>query len=62
VEEAFHAALQQPESDRESWLAAQAGIDPEVREEARSLLAADRRQGELGAQPRAAAFAEDNGG
>ena len=60
VEEAFHSALQQPESDRESWLAAQSGFDPAVREEARSLLAADRRQGELGAQPRATAFAEDN--
>jgi serine/threonine protein kinase len=59
VEEAFHSALQQPESDRETWLASQAGFDPEVREEVRSLLAADRRHGELSAQPRAA-LAEDD--
>jgi serine/threonine-protein kinase len=50
VEELFHAALEQPESERENWIAAQTGADPEVSEEVRSLLAADRRSGELGAR------------
>jgi dipeptidyl aminopeptidase/acylaminoacyl peptidase len=59
VEAAFHAALQQPESDRESWLASQTGFDPEVREEVRSLLVADRKQGEASAQPRAAPAEDD---
>src|ERR1035438_820535 len=36
VEELFCSALQQPESERETWVASQAGFDPEVREEARS--------------------------
>lgn len=49
VEELFHDALQQPESDRETWLASQ-GCDPEVCAEVLSLLAADRRHGELSAQ------------
>ena len=55
VEELFHSALEQPESGRETWLVAQTGFAPEVREEVRSLLAADRRNGELGAQAPAAA-------
>ena len=55
VEELFHAALERPESERESWIVAQAGIDPAVSEEVRSLLAADRRSGELGAQAAPAA-------
>ena len=50
VEELFHAALEQPESERENWIVAQTGADPEVSEEVRSLLAADRRSGELGAR------------
>src|ERR1035441_9489239 len=50
VEESFHAALKHPESERQTWLASQAGLDPAVREEVRSLLAADRRHGELTAQ------------
>jgi serine/threonine protein kinase len=50
VEELFHAALQQPESERETWLASQAGLDLAVYDEVRSLLAADRRHGELSAQ------------
>ena len=50
VEELFHSALQQPESDRETWLDSQAEHDPVVREEVRSLLAADRRHGELSEQ------------
>ena len=54
VEELFHSALEQPESERETWLAAQAGFDPAVREEVRSLLAAERRHGELSAQSTAA--------
>ena len=52
VEELFHAALQQPECDREAWLVSQA-VDPKVCEEVRSLLAADRRHSELSAQARA---------
>ena len=59
VEEAFHSALQQPEADRERWLASHAGFDPEVREEVRSLLAADRRSGELSTQPRSAIAEND---
>ena len=55
VEELFHSALERPEDERESWLASQTGFDPAVRDEVRSLLAADRRNGELGA--RAAAIA-----
>src|ERR1035438_8645777 len=54
VEELFCSALQQPESERETWVASQAGFDPEVREEARSLLAADRRHAELSLQTPAA--------
>src|SRR5450631_3903604 len=50
VEELFHSALQQPEPERETWLASQAGFDPAVYDEVRSLLAADRRHGELSAQ------------
>ena len=49
VEELFHAALECPESEREAWLAAQAGIDPALREEVRSLLAADQWNVELAA-------------
>jgi serine/threonine protein kinase len=55
VEELFHSALQQPESEREEWLASEAALDPAVREEVRSLLAADRRHGELSTQAPAAA-------
>jgi len=47
VDELFNSALQQTESEREAWLASQTGVDPEVREEVYSLLAADRRHGEL---------------
>ena len=50
VEGLFHAALERPESEREYWLAAQREVDPAVLEEVRSLLAADRRHGELCAQ------------
>ncbi|MGA3017762.1 MAG: serine/threonine-protein kinase [Bryobacteraceae bacterium] len=50
VEELFHSALQQPESEREAWLAAQTGFDPAVREEVLSLLIAGRRHGRLSAQ------------
>ena len=50
VEELFHAALEQPESEREAWLASQTGSDPMVWEEVRSLLVADRKHGELSAQ------------
>jgi len=50
VEDLFHSALQQPEGGRERWLASQAGFDPAVCEEVRSLLAADQRHGELSAQ------------
>jgi serine/threonine protein kinase len=50
VEELFHSALQQPESEREAWLASQTGFDPAVREEVLSLLVADRRHGRLSAQ------------
>jgi serine/threonine protein kinase len=63
VEDLFHAASERPESERESWIAAQAGIDPVVRAEVRSLLAAGRRHGELNARigatgPRAAIAAD----
>ena len=50
VEELFHSALQQPESEREAWLASQARFDPAVYEEVQSLVAADRRHGELSVQ------------
>src|SRR5664280_1774380 len=50
VEELFHSALQQPESEREAWLASQARFDPAVYEEVQSLVAADRKHGELSAQ------------
>ena len=50
VEELFHSALQQPESERAAWLASQARFDPAVYEEVQSLLAADRKHGELSAQ------------
>lgn len=49
VEELFHSALQQPEAEGEAWLVAQTGFDPEMRDEVRSLLAADRRNRELSA-------------
>jgi tetratricopeptide (TPR) repeat protein len=49
VEELFHSALQQPESEREAWLASQARFDPVVYQEVQSLVAADRRHGELSA-------------
>ena len=55
VDELFNAALDQPESARETWLAAQAGLDPAVRAEVRSLLAADRKNAELNERSRAAA-------
>jgi serine/threonine protein kinase len=54
VEELFHSALEQPESEREAWLASQTGFDPAVCQEVRSLLAAHRRHGELSAQTPAA--------
>ena len=54
VEELFHSALQQPEPERETWLASQAGFAAAVREEVRTLLAADRRHGQLSAQTQAA--------
>ena len=50
VEELFHSALQQAESEREAWLASQTGFDPAVRGEVLSLLVADRRHGRLSAQ------------
>ena len=50
VEELFHSALEKPDSEREMWIASRPGIDPAVREEVRSLLAADRRHGELSGQ------------
>ncbi len=50
VEELFHSALEQSDAERETWLASQAGFDPAVREEVQSLLAADRRHGELSAR------------
>jgi serine/threonine protein kinase len=50
VEELFHSALEQPELERETWLASQTGFAPEVRDEVRSLLAADRRHCALSAQ------------
>jgi len=59
VEELFHAALERPESEREAWLAAQTESAPGVLEEARSLLAADRRHGELCAQTPGAAETPD---
>ena len=49
VEELFHSALQQPESEREAWLTSQPQLDPAVYEEVQSLLAADRKHGELSA-------------
>jgi serine/threonine protein kinase len=54
VEELFHSALELPESEREAWLASRTEYDPAVREEVRSLLAADRSNGEFGAQAAAA--------
>ena len=64
AEELFHSALQQPEAVREAWLATQAGIDPAIRQEVRSLLAADRRHGELSievpAGPQDASAADDS--
>src|ERR1035437_4961635 len=50
VDELFHSTLQRPESEREAWLASEAGLDPEIREEVRSLIAADPRHAELSAQ------------
>jgi serine/threonine protein kinase len=55
AEELFHAALGQPEPERETWVAAQTGFDPPVRAEVRSLLAAERRNAELNERSRAAA-------
>ena len=59
VEELFHSALQQPEAEREAWLASQTGSDPEVREEVQSLLTADRRHGHLSARARNTGRAAD---
>jgi len=47
VEDLFHAALDQPESQRATWVAAQAGPDTGVRDEVLSLLGADRKHSEL---------------
>src|ERR1039457_6235378 len=58
VEELFHSALQQPESEREAWLASQTRLDPAVYEEVQSLVAADRKHGELSVQ--APATGQDN--
>ena len=58
VEDLFHAALDQPESERETWLAAQTGPDTNVRDEVLSLLSADRKHSELSAQSPAS---EDGG-
>ena len=60
VEELFHSSLEKPESERAEYLSSQAGLDPAVREEVRSLLAADRRQSELSAQ--IPVFGHDAGG
>jgi serine/threonine protein kinase len=49
VEELFDSALQQPEAEREAWLASQTWFDRELREEVLSLVAADRRNRELSA-------------
>jgi len=49
VEELFHAAVQQPEQERETWLASQSGFHPAVLEEVYTLLAGDRRHNELAA-------------
>ena len=54
VEELFHSALEQPEAERESWLAARTEFDPAVRQEVESLLDADRRSDELDARAAAA--------
>ncbi|MGA2039443.1 MAG: serine/threonine-protein kinase [Bryobacteraceae bacterium] len=54
VEELFHSALEQPAAEREGWLAAQTGFDPALRAEVRSLLVADRKNGELNERSRAA--------
>jgi len=59
VDELFHAALQRPESQRETWLDSEAGLDPMIRDEVRSLLAADRRHWELIAQTPAVVEAAD---
>src|SRR5664279_253302 len=59
VDELFHAALQRPESQRETWLDSEAGLDPMIRDEVRSLLAADRRHFELIAQTPAVVEAAD---
>ncbi len=58
AEELFHSALQQPEAGRDAWLAEQAGVDPAVRHEVQSLLAADRRHDELSVET---AAADDSG-
>ncbi|HMC61836.1 MAG TPA: serine/threonine-protein kinase, partial [Candidatus Solibacter sp.] len=50
VDELFHSALERPESQRDAWLASEAGLDPSLREEVQSLLSADRRHGELSGQ------------
>ena len=42
VDELFHAALRQPEGEREAWLSGLAGAEPVVLEEVQSLLRADR--------------------
>jgi len=57
VEEVFHSALQQPEPEREAWLASETASEAAVREEVRSLLAAHRRNGKLSAE--AAASRQD---
>jgi len=58
VEDLFHAALDRPEGERETWLAAQTGSDTSVRDEVMSLLRADRKHNELSAQTSVA----DDGG
>lgn len=41
VEETFHAALEQPETTRESWLRETCGPDRELLEEVEGMLRAD---------------------
>ena len=54
VDELFHAALRQPEGEREAWLSGLAGAEPVVLEEVQSLLRADRRNEQLSANSRTA--------
>src|SRR5207248_11408960 len=46
VEHLFHEVLEQPEGERDAWLAAQA-VGPAIREEVQSLLDSLRRQDRL---------------